>query len=204
MALPEQLSSGVSIVTSNRNAVFVSGGSITRFDREFTAEDLKQFAQYRSSRILVLVTPASMSSARQLWSAFKGASSGETGVSRGKVSNGDLTALFILKNILDLRLIANGWWREVPLRIDAGSGTDLQIQAPEDKRAQVLDWIKGVANAGVPDAYYTWVREVTMHRFDTIRGDLQALIWERDPQGSVQDPETVPLRHVQDVARIYF
>jgi hypothetical protein len=203
-ALPEQLASGVSVVASNTNAVFVSGGAMTRFDRELTAEDLKAFAQYRAARILVLVPPASMDRARQLWSAFKGANAGETLASRGKVSNGDLSALFILKTLLDLKVIENGWWRDVSLRIDAGSGTDLQIEASEDKRMQILQWIKATANAGVPEAYYAWVREVAIHRFDTVRGDLQALSWERDPQGLVQAPETVLLSHVKDVARIYF
>jgi hypothetical protein len=80
----------------------------------------------------------------------------------------------------------------------------LQIEASEDKRMQILQWIKATANAGVPEAYYAWVREVAIHRFDTVRGDLQALSWERDPQGLVQAPETVLLSHVKDVARIYF
>jgi hypothetical protein len=43
-----------------------------------------------------------------------------------------------------------------------------------------------------------------MHRFESVRPDLQALTWERDPQGTVQDLETITAMHVQDVARIYF
>src|SRR4029077_4313814 len=106
--VPERLSSGVSVVESTANAVFVTGSGMTRFNRDLTADDLRPFERFRPERILVLVPNASLGRARQLWSAFKGASSGETGVSRGKVSNGDLAALFIIKTIIDLKLIQAG------------------------------------------------------------------------------------------------
>ena len=203
-SLPERLPSGVSLVASSANAVFVSSGAMTRFSRELTSEDLRPFQQYRAERILVLAPASSLDRARQLWSGFKGAASGETGVSRGKVSNGDLPALFILKTILDLRIIEAGWWQDVSLRIDAGLGTDLQIKASDERHAQILSWIKNIAGTSLPEAYYTWVREVAVHRFGSVVADVQALTWERDPQGVVQSPATVPLMHVQDVARIYF
>src|SRR4029077_19862547 len=55
--LPETLSSGVSLAPSNINAVFVSGDSLTRLDHVPASDDLKAFAKYPSTRILVL-TPA--------------------------------------------------------------------------------------------------------------------------------------------------
>jgi hypothetical protein len=203
-SLPERLTSGVSLVAGTTNAVFVSGATMTRFDRELMAEDLKAFQQYRSDRILVLTPAASMDRARQLWTAFKGSTTGETRTSRGKVSSGDLSALFVLKTILDLKVIESGWWRDVSLRIDAGEGSTLQIQATEQQRAQILNWIKTVAATPPADAYFAWAREVAMHRFDSVLADLQALTWERDPQGMVADLEAVSPQHVQDVARIYF
>jgi hypothetical protein len=200
----ERLSSGVSIVPGSVNAIFVSGRAITRFDRELTDQDLTPFQQFRSDRILVLAPPESMNRARNLWSKFKGDTGGEIGVSRGKVSGGDLAALFVLKTILDLKVIEWGWGREASLAIDANDGSALQIRAAEDKRKQILEWIKTVADTTMPDADFAWAREVAMHRFDLARADLQALMWERDPLSSIQDLETVSLKHVQDVARIYF
>jgi hypothetical protein len=200
----ERLASGVSLVAAASNAVFVSGGPMTRFDRDLTADDLKAFQQYRAERILVLAPAGSIDRARQLWSAFRGNPNGETGVPRGKTSSGDLSALAVLKNILDLKIIESGWWRDVSVRIDAGQGTDLQIVAPADKRQQILAWIKTVAEAPPADSFFEWVREVSMHQFANIRADLQALTWEHDPQGTVQDLQTVSAKHVQDVARIYF
>jgi hypothetical protein len=202
--LPERLSSGVSLAASTATAVFVSGGTMTRFDRPLTAEDLKQFQQYRADRILVLAPAADLERARQLWTAFKGSATGPSVVSRGKVSNGDLSALFILKTILDLKVIDAGLWRDVELRIDAGAGSDLQIVAANDKRAQVVEWIKAIAGTALADNVFTLAREIAIHQFDGVRSDLQALNWERDPQAVVQDPETVSSKHVQDVARIYF
>src|SRR5262245_31617883 len=89
-SIPERLASGVWLAASTTNAVFVSGGAMTRFDRELTADDLKPFQQYRSDRILVLSPAASLDRARQLWTTFKGSATGESRSSRGKVSSGDL------------------------------------------------------------------------------------------------------------------
>src|SRR5262249_11861317 len=186
------------------NAVFVSGGSFTHFDHELTPEDLKPFQQYRADRILVLSTASSIDRARQLWTAFKGNTNGETALPKGSVPSGNLSALFVLKTILDLKVIESGWSRDTMPRIDAGEGSNLQIQASAEKRQQILDWIKTIANIPQSDAYFAWAREVAVHHFDSVLPDLQALTWERDPQGTVENPATVSAKHVQDVARIYF
>jgi hypothetical protein len=201
---PERLTSGVSIAPGAFNAVFVSGRALTRFDRAFADTDLIPFQQYRADRVLVFAPPDSLNRARQLWSQFSGNANGETAVSRGKVSAGDLAALYILKTILDIKLIESGWWRDASLDIDANAGSELQIRAAVEKRTQILEWIKAVAETAMPDAYFAWAKEVALHRLELVRDDLQALLWERDTLGSIQDLETVSLKHVQDVARIYF
>src|SRR5262249_29823209 len=154
------------------------------------------FQQYRADRILVLSTASSMDRARQLWSAFKGNTNGESGVPKGKVSSGDLPALFVLKTILDLKLLESGWWHDGGLGVDAGEGSDLQIHVPDEERPQIMDWIKVIAEKPLQDAYFAWAREVAIHHFDSALADLQALTWERDPQGTIQLLETVSARHV--------
>jgi len=203
-SLPERLASSVSIVASGTNAVFVSGGPLTQLDGEPDAEMLKRFQKYRADRILVLARPDSIDRARELWSSFKGNDSGEPGVPKGSVSTGDLPALVILKVMLDRKLIEAGWWRDVELRISASEGSDLQIRADAEKRVVILRWIKQIGAEKPPDTEFAWAREVAIHRFETLRGDLQALTWERDPQGTIQDLETIGAGHVSDVARIYF
>jgi hypothetical protein len=204
VALPEKLASGVSIVASNINAVFVSGGTLTKYEREPDAETLKNLQMYRADRILVLTPPQSMDRARQFWSSFKGNSSGSTGVAKGNVSSGDLPALVLLKVLLDRKLIEAGSWTDAELRIDATAGSTLTISADTERRAGIIEWIKRWAAEKPTDSDLAWAREVAIHRFGTMQADLQALTWERDPQGTIQDLQTVSSGHVQDVARIYF
>jgi hypothetical protein len=203
-ALAERLNSGVSLIASNTNAVFVSGGALTRYEREPDAEIVKSFQNYRADQILVLATQESMDRARQLWGSFKGNNSGNTGVPKGNISTGDLPALLMLKTLLDRKLIEAGWWRDVQLKISASEGSTLIITADTDRRARILEWIKRWASERPSDAEMAWAHEVALHRFGTIQADLQALIWERDPQGVLQNLQTVSAGHVQDVARIYF
>jgi hypothetical protein len=106
--------------------------------------------------------------------------------------------------MVDLKIIQSGWWQNVSLGIDAGEGSDLHIKAGDEERTQILGWIKAIANTPPADADFALAREIAIHRFEIARADLQALIWERDPQGMIQDLETTPSQHVQDVARIYF
>jgi hypothetical protein len=202
--LPDTLSSGVSLVPSNIDAVFISGDSLTRLDHVLAADDLKSFAKYPSARILVLTPSSSIDRMRQLWSTFKGNASGEMGVPQGKVSPGDLPALFVLKTIVDMKLIEAGWFRDVELRIDASEGSNLVIEGDSVKRAQVMDWIKSLATTLPPEKYFNWAREVAIHHFDSVRPDLQALTWERDRQGAIPEFATITPQQVQDVARIYF
>jgi hypothetical protein len=202
--VPQRLSSGVSLVASNVNAVFVSGISWTKYDHEPDADTVKSFEKYPAERILVLAPARSIDHARELWSSFKGVPTREAAVPKGPVSSGDLPAIYVLKTILDLKVIQAGWWRDVELRIDAGQGSSLQIHAADAKRERILQWIKDIAAHASSDKEYAWMREVAVHRFDDVRADLQALTWERDPQGTIQDIETVVPKFVQDVAQIYF
>jgi hypothetical protein len=202
---PERLPSGVSIAISNVHAVFVSGGAIVKFDHEPDSEALRSFQNYNSSRLLVLAPADGITHARELWSSFKGSSPNrESGVPKGKVASGDLPALVILKVLLDRKIIEAGWWHDVQLKISASQGSGLQIQASSDRQPAIFEWIKQFAEQPLSDTDMAWAHEVALHQFDAMRADLQALIWERDPEGTIQDLQAISAGHVQDVARIYF
>jgi len=203
-SLPETLSSGVSLATSNIDAVFISGGPMSRLDHVPAGEDLKTFSKYPAPRILVLTPASSLDRMRQLWNTFKANPSGEMGVPKGNVSTGDLPALFILKTIVDMKLIEAGWFRDVQLRIDASEGSRLSIEGDSGKGVVVMEWIKRIATMPPTEKYFNWAREVAIHRFESVRPDLQALTWERDRQGTIPDFTTITPQQVQDVARIYF
>ena len=202
--VPERLGSGVSLVTSNINGVFVSGGALTKYDHEPDSDTVKAFEKYGADRILVLTPQSSLAHQRELWSAFKGSDSREVGVPKGPVSSGDLPAVYVLKTMLDVRIIQAGWWHDVDLRIDANEGSILQIRGDEEKRRRILEWIKDIATHALPDKDFAWMREVAIHRFDKFRPDIQALTWERDPRGTIQDIQTIVPKFVQDVAQVYF
>ena len=202
--MPQRLASRVSLVASNVNAVFVSGGTLTKFDHEPDAQTLKSFEKYRADRILVLTSASAIDHAREIWSGFKGNDSGETGVPKGPVSSGDLPAVYVLKTILDLKVIQAGWWPDVELRIDANEGSALQIRADAEQRQRIIEWIKDIAAHPPADKDFSWMREVAIHRFNAVRSDIQALTWERDPQGTIQDIGTIVPKFLQDVAQIYF
>jgi hypothetical protein len=204
VAVPEKLPSGVSLALSNVHAVFVSGGALTKYDREPDAAIMKSFEKYRADRILVLAPAGALDRARELWSSFKGSDGREAAVPKGPVSSGDLPAVYVLKTILELKAIEAGMWPGVDLRIDASEGAAMQIGGDADRRQQIIEWAKSIGKQGPPEKDFAWMREVAVHRFDSVRADLQALTWERDPQGTIQDIETILPKFVQDVAQIYF
>jgi hypothetical protein len=128
----------------------------------------------------------------------------KAGVPRGGVSPDHLAALFVLKTLLDLKLIEAGWWNSAAIRIDANEVSPLEIRADAATRFEILNWIQKIAAERPGDDYFMWAREAALHRVGTALTDLLALRWERDAQGTLQDIETVTATHVQDVARLYF
>ena len=159
---------------------------------------------YRPDRILVLAPPQALDSERRLWGTFRGNANGNTGVAKGNVSAGDLPALAILKTLVDRKVIEAGWSNDVEVKISASEGSMLAISASADRRARIVEWIKRLAMEKPGDAEMAWAREVAIHRLGLVQADLQALTWERDAPGTLQNLETVSAGHVSDVARIYF
>jgi len=202
--VPEKLTTGVSIMVGNIEAVFVSGEGLTRFERELTADDLRGFQRYRADRVLVVSRVLSMDRSRQLWNTFKGSANGETAAPKSKISIDDLPALFVLKTLLDLKLIDAGWWRDASIHIDAGETSGLGVHASIEKRVRILEWIRVLAAAPPTAADFIRLREVAIHHLDDAWAELQTFVWERDPLATLPDLKTVSAKHVQNVARSYF
>jgi len=172
---------------------------------EPSTNDLREFQKYRPERILVLVPADKVDRARTLWGSFKGNNSDSTVVTpQGSVPNIDLPALVILKAALDRKLIESGRWSEATVAIDASRGAALQIEGSPQVRAQVVQWIKELATAPMPEADYQWVREVAIHHLNDVLPDIQALLWQRVPDYILPDLETIAATQVQDVAKLYF
>ncbi|MBI4475439.1 MAG: hypothetical protein HY646_22435 [Acidobacteria bacterium] len=201
---PERLPSGIDMIPSTVYGVFVSGGTLTLFDREPDASILTKFQEYRPDRILVLTPPASVDRTRQLWTNFIGNPNDKVfTVPLGNIATGDLAALYFLKMLLDRRLIEAGLWRDVRLAIDANTGSTLTVK-PENQQPLITSWIKDYAATAPSEAEIAWARETAIHHLPGALPHLQSITWQRDPLGIIQNLQTVTATHIQDVARIYF
>jgi hypothetical protein len=205
---PVQLESGVSIVASTSYAVFVGPGSsnsLTFFAQEPSSNLLQtSYGAYRPGRILVMAPPESLERLRQQWSRFKGNPNDETAmVVDGKIPGPHLPALFVLKMLLDRRLIEAGMWNDVQIEIRASEGSTLTMHGNEADRARLLSWIEDIASRPIPDEDLEWAREAAIHHLADFLPDLQSLVWEWTPDGSIFDFHFIPPALIQDAARMY-
>jgi hypothetical protein len=205
---PERLESGVSIVESTSYAVFVGPGSansLTFYAQEPVSILLQtSYGGYRPGRILVMAPPESLQRLKQQWSQFKGNPNDETAmVVDGKIPGPHLPALFILKMLLERRLIEAGLWNDVQLEIRASEGSTLTIHATETDRARVRGWIEDIASRPIPEEELEWAREAAIHHLEDFLPDLQSLTWEWTPESTIFDFHFVPAALIKDAARMY-
>jgi hypothetical protein len=220
-AVPQQINSGVWLVTSSVAGVFLSGpessglpdgirregrnGTMWLLDGEPDTRFVRAFERYRPDRILVMAPGESLERTRTLWSAFKGNSRDATLVTPlGKIANADLSAILILKAMIDRKLIEAGWWKDAELRIDAANGNDLEIAGASEIRAQIVDWIRAIAATPPAEADFVWAREAAFHRLNDMLPHIQALLWQRVPEYSLLSLDSITAGHLQDAAKAYF
>jgi hypothetical protein len=205
---PVQLDSGVSIVASASYAVFVGPGSpnsLTFYAQEPSSDLLQtSYGAYRPARILVMAPPESLERLKQQWSRFKGNPNDETAmVVTGKIPGPHLPALLVMKMLLDRRLIEAGMWNDLQLDIRASEGSTLTIHGSDADRARVLSWIEDIASRPIPEEDLEWAREAAIHHLEDFLPDLQSLIWEWTPDGTIFDFRFIPAALIKDAARMY-
>jgi hypothetical protein len=205
---PVLLDYGVRIVASTSYAVFVGPGSpnsLTFYAQE-PGSDLLQssYGAYRAGRILVMAPPESLERLSQQWSRFKGNPNDETAMSaEGKIPGPHLPALLLLKMLLDRRLIEAGMWNDVQLDIRASEGSTLTIHGSDADRARVSSWIQDIATRAIPAEDLEWAREAAIHHLADFLPDLQSLVWEWTPDGTIFDFHLIPAALIKDAARMY-
>lgn len=205
---PIQLDSGVSIVASTSYAIFVgpsSPNSLTFFTQEPRSDLLQtSYGTYRPDRILVMAPPDSLERLKQQWARFKGNPNDATPmVVDGKIPGPHLPALLVLKMLLDRRLIEAGMWNDVQLDIRASEGSTLTIHGSEADRGRVRSWIEDIASNPIPEGDLEWAREAAIHHLADFLPDLQSLVWEWTPDGTVFDFHLIPAALIKDAARMY-
>jgi hypothetical protein len=200
---PVRLNSGVSVTSSSAFAVFVAPGLLQRFDREPDAASMQaSFGQFRANRILVLAPPEALDRVQQQWARFQGNPQDKTAVAiSGNITSADIPALYLLKMILDRRLMESGMWEDIQLVIQPSQGSTLSIHGNDASRSIVRDWIGQIAAQPISDADLEWAREAAIHRLPGAAAELQSLLWEWNPDGVFTGFRQIPASQIQDVAR---
>jgi hypothetical protein len=151
-----------------------------------------------------MAPPDSLERLKQQWARFKGNPNDATPmVVDGKIPGPHLPALLVLKMLLDRRLIEAGMWNDVQLDIRASEGSTLTIHGSEADRGRVRSWIEDIASNPIPEGDLEWAREAAIHHLADFLPDLQSLVWEWTPDGTVFDFHLIPAALIKDAARMY-
>ncbi len=217
----ERLDSGVTLAADSAYGIFIAGrfeglppggeaqvgpnGSFWAFSDVLNDAVFDQLSDVRPDRLLVLAPVADLPNLRRRLNDWTSGSLDSTpSLSAGRVATGDLPGLVVLKTWLDAKVIEAGWWGQVDLRIEGIEGSRLIIDADAEHDAVVQAWIQEVAEIGPEDGEFLHVRSAALGYFNRIRRELQILLWQRNPRGTIRLPTTVNPTRLRDVARIYF
>jgi hypothetical protein len=69
-------------------------------------------------------------------------------------------------------------------------------------RRRVLSWIEEIAMHPIPQEDADWAREAAIHHASDFLPDLQSLVWEWSPEGTIFDFHLIPTALIQDAARM--
>jgi methionine synthase II (cobalamin-independent) len=141
---------------------------------------------------------------KQQWSRFKGNPNDETAMmAAGKIPGPHLPALFVMKMLLDRRVIEAGMWNDIQLEIRASEGSTLTIHGSDTDRVRVLSWIEDIASRPIAEEDLEWAREAANHHLADFLPDLQSMIWEWTPDDTIFDFNLIPAALIKDAARMY-
>lgn len=217
----ERLDSGVTLAEDSGYGIFIAGrfdgvlaggevsvgtnGSLWLFPDPPGDEAFDQLQEVRPDRLLVFAPAPDLPGLGQRLNGWTGGRLDSTpSLAAGRVARGDIPSLMVLKTWLEAKVVEAGWWGQVALGIEGIEGSRLIIEADAEQDAQVRAWIRDVAENGLEEEEFLRVRSATLGYFDRIRRELQILLWQRDPRGTIRLPTTVSQTRLRDVARIYF
>ena len=215
----EPLLSGVTLAEGPEHAVFVAGpfdgdlggraasgpnGVLWTFPDGLPAAAWEGLVAVRSDRILVMGPSTELPALRERFGNRAGALDSTPSLPAGEIATVDIPSLLILKVWLDARLIEAGGWSSARLDIDATEGSRLLVDANPARARQVRSWIEEIAERGIDQTEFERVRSAAVRYFDRTRRDLQILLWQRDPVGSIPPPSRVSRARFLDMVRYYY
>ncbi len=218
----ERLESGVTLAEADEHMIFVAGsfnaslsegrilksgpnGTLWGFPAEPAAAVLRQLDGVRANRLLVFYPQDGLPDARGRYGNWSGgAMDNSPDLAVGDVATADMPGLIVLKTWLEARVIEAGWWGRVDLRIDGIEGSRLIIEGDPEREAIVRSWIAELAADGIAEEEFERVRIASAGYFQRIRRELQIILWQRAPDGTIPPPATTTLDRLRGIAGSYF
>jgi hypothetical protein len=218
----ERLDSGITLAESDGYHVFISGefggslpgGEVLKSGENGTlwvlpsppdAAVFEELEAVRPDRILLFYPSQDLPDARSRFQSWIGGRSDVSpSLSVGDVATADIPGLIVLRSWLETKLIEAGWWSLVGLRIDGLEGSRLVIDADPQREAYVRDWIAQVTGAGITESDFVRVRDAAAGYYQRIRRDLQIILWQRAPEGTILPPASFPPARLQHIAEAHF
>jgi hypothetical protein len=146
-----------------------------------------------------------MAAARSRFSTWTGGSADTVPVPLiGEFATVDIPSVLVLKMWLEARLIEAGWWADARIAIEGLEGSRLVIEADPEREAVIGEWMEEASAGEIPASEFAQAHRAAIEHFSRLRTDLQIILWQRAPDGTIPPPTDVTAPMVQGVARRYF
>ena len=214
----DRLASGVTLAEGDRHMIFVGGrftpvldggtvvwsganGVLWAFPREPSDRAYAGLEGVRADRLLVFHPPDGRDDARARFDAWSGGAADDSPrPAVGDFATVDVPGLVVLKTWLEARVIEAGWSGRVGVAIDGLEGSRLLISGDAPHLAVVRSWIADLAEAGLEDGDFERVRSAAVEHYRRLRPELQIILWQRNPDGTISVPRTVTLTRLRRIA----
>lgn len=217
-----RLESGITLAPSNRSMVLVAGafsdelpggvretsnenGALWSFPGGMPPDIETLLSGVRAQRLLFFVPAPQIAIARSRFSTWTGGSADTVPVPLiGEFATVDIPSVLVLKMWLEARLIEAGWWADARVAIEGLEGSRLVVEADPEREAVIREWIREASAGEIPASEFAQAHRAAMEHFSRLRTDLQIILWQRAPDGTIPPPTDVTPQLVQGVAQRYF
>ncbi len=214
----DRLDSGVTLAEGDAHMIFIAGsftpvldggtviksganGVLWAFPREPSDRVYAGLDGVRADRLLVFHPPAGLDDARARFDAWDGGAADDSPrPAVGEFATVDVPGLVVLKTWLEARLIEAGWSGRIDVTIDGLEGSRLLVSGDAPHLAVVRSWIAELAENGLEQDDFERVRAAATEHYRRMRRELQIILWQRAPDGTIRLPRTVTLTQLRGIA----
>jgi hypothetical protein len=217
-----RLASGITLAESETAMVWVGGeigetlaggtveasspnGALWSFPSGMPADVESMLSGVRADRLLFFFPASELTAAGSRLAAWNGGA-GDTTPNPlvGEFATIDIPVVVVLKMWLEARLIEAGWWTDARIAIEGAEGSRLVIESDPAREALIREWIGEAARGEFGDDAFAQARRAAIEHFPRLQTDLQIILWQRAPDGSIPPPDEVTPAMLQAVTERYF